>query len=275
MSTRLYDRDQDPVLARIIFDEIHQGRDFVNIAGAALLERAADTASLGPQDTVLELGCGLGETCVYLAQSRGCRAVGLDLSRPHIEAARVRIAEAGLAERIEILEADATSWPSTVSSSRSFALALLLDTINETGLGILDAAWRALAGAPPDRGAVLAVAEILRGDRYDAELADWMESFEGVSSVLSATEILGALVARGFEIVDASDRTEDAIRFFDVLSRRLAARRDELVEASSERAVGLWEELEGVYRRAFEQGAMEYWTVLARRPPSSTRESAR
>jgi demethylmenaquinone methyltransferase / 2-methoxy-6-polyprenyl-1,4-benzoquinol methylase len=65
----------------------------------------------GPGDRVLDVATGTGAVAVELARRRGCDVVGLDQSPAMLDAARVRIARAGLAGRIELLEGHADELP--------------------------------------------------------------------------------------------------------------------------------------------------------------------
>lgn len=74
----------------------------------------ATEAALKPQagERLLDVGCGCGETSLELARAVGPTGsvTGLDISRPMLEIARSRGAEAGLAN-VEFLEADAQTSP--------------------------------------------------------------------------------------------------------------------------------------------------------------------
>lgn len=61
-----------------------------------------EVLELGPDDHVLEIGCGWGGFAEYVASVTGCRVTGLTLSREQSEFARERLAQAGLSDRAEI-----------------------------------------------------------------------------------------------------------------------------------------------------------------------------
>lgn len=61
---------------------------------------------LGPDDHLLEIGCGWGGFAIQATTDYGCRVTGLTLSPSQACFARERIAEAGLADRIEVREQD-------------------------------------------------------------------------------------------------------------------------------------------------------------------------
>jgi cyclopropane-fatty-acyl-phospholipid synthase len=61
---------------------------------------------LAPGMRLLDIGCGWGGMAMHAARNYGVRAVGVTLSREQAELARRRVADAGLADRVEIRLAD-------------------------------------------------------------------------------------------------------------------------------------------------------------------------
>ncbi len=61
-----------------------------------------DKLELGPDDHVLEIGCGWGSFALTAAGEYGARVTGITLSPAQAELARRRVADAGLADRVEI-----------------------------------------------------------------------------------------------------------------------------------------------------------------------------
>jgi cyclopropane-fatty-acyl-phospholipid synthase len=57
---------------------------------------------LRPGMRMLDVGCGWGEMAVHAAQHHGATTVGITLSRPQVDRAAKRVAEAGVADRVEI-----------------------------------------------------------------------------------------------------------------------------------------------------------------------------
>src|SRR5207245_1558077 len=62
---------------------------------------------LGPGSHVLDIACGKGGPAVILACEFGCTITGVERAPEFAAGARERVAAAGLADRIEILERDA------------------------------------------------------------------------------------------------------------------------------------------------------------------------
>lgn len=66
---------------------------------------------LGPESRVLDLACGKAGPALILAESFGCRVLGVERAPEFVADARVRVETAGLTDRIEIVEGDAAAFP--------------------------------------------------------------------------------------------------------------------------------------------------------------------
>lgn len=75
-------------------------------AQLAKIRHIARKLMLGPDDRVLEIGCGWGGFALVVAREYGCRVTGLTLSPSQASFARERIAAAGLQDLVEIREQD-------------------------------------------------------------------------------------------------------------------------------------------------------------------------
>lgn len=65
-----------------------------------------DTAGIGENDRVLEIGCGWGAFASYAARERKARVTAVTISSSQFAAASQRIHEEGLAERVQIEQRD-------------------------------------------------------------------------------------------------------------------------------------------------------------------------
>ncbi|MBN7807645.1 class I SAM-dependent methyltransferase [Agrobacterium rosae] len=68
----------------------------------AKYDRIVEQLKIGPDDHVLEIGCGWGGFAEYAVRKTGCRVTGLTLSREQAEFARNRLAKAGMSDRTDI-----------------------------------------------------------------------------------------------------------------------------------------------------------------------------
>jgi cyclopropane-fatty-acyl-phospholipid synthase len=59
-------------------------------------------AQIGPEDHVLEIGCGWGSFAVEAVRQTGCRVTGITVSQAQMEWARERVRQEGMEDRIDI-----------------------------------------------------------------------------------------------------------------------------------------------------------------------------
>jgi cyclopropane-fatty-acyl-phospholipid synthase len=83
-------------------------RDDTELRAAQLakLDRVCRTINLGPNDHLLEIGTGWGSFAMYAARQFGCRVTTTTISSSQLAVARKRVAEAGLADQVEVLALD-------------------------------------------------------------------------------------------------------------------------------------------------------------------------
>ena len=67
----------------------------------AKYQALADSANIGPDDHVLEIGCGWGGFAEYAAREIGCKVTGITISNEQLAYARNRIAMAGLNDKVD------------------------------------------------------------------------------------------------------------------------------------------------------------------------------
>jgi demethylmenaquinone methyltransferase/2-methoxy-6-polyprenyl-1,4-benzoquinol methylase len=86
-----------------------------------------------PGDTVLDVATGTGAVAIELAHRTGCRVVGLDQSPEMLAAGRERVAAAGLADRVELVEGRAEALPFSDSSFAAVTFTYLLRYVEDPG----------------------------------------------------------------------------------------------------------------------------------------------
>jgi cyclopropane-fatty-acyl-phospholipid synthase len=64
--------------------------------------RMAEFAAIGPNDSVLEVGCGWGGFCSWAAREIGCRVTAITISRAQYDFAARRLQAEGLAGRVDL-----------------------------------------------------------------------------------------------------------------------------------------------------------------------------
>jgi len=75
-------------------------------ASIAKLDRVCKRLSLGPSDHVLEIGTGWGSFALHAASNYGCQVTTTTISREQHDLATARIAQAGLADRVAVVQKD-------------------------------------------------------------------------------------------------------------------------------------------------------------------------
>jgi demethylmenaquinone methyltransferase / 2-methoxy-6-polyprenyl-1,4-benzoquinol methylase len=86
---------------------------------------------IGAEDTVLDVATGTAAVAIELVRRTGCRVVGLDQSREMLETGRRRVAAAGLAERIELVEGTAERLPFDDESFDGLTFTYLLRYVDD------------------------------------------------------------------------------------------------------------------------------------------------
>ena len=206
-----------------IFDD-GTGNDFLK-ACANLTRIMAQKSGLSEGAHVIDLGCGNGNTAMWLAESFGCRVVGIDLSGVRVQAAN------------ETRDAAGAQWKQRVSFRKvSIATLPLKD-------GTFTHAWsQAAIYHVPDKESTLREAcRVLKNDGlfvfddlikprpdtsamarqyvYDRLLFDTDYSFESYQE---------ALANAGFRVLEATDLSEHLARSYARLAElaRQAIRQD-------------------------------------------------
>lgn len=78
------------------------GANDLESAQIAKYRALAQDTGIGPNDHVLEIGCGWGGFAEFAAREIGCKVTGLTISREQHDFAKARIARAGLTEKVDI-----------------------------------------------------------------------------------------------------------------------------------------------------------------------------
>lgn len=87
-----------------------------HLGGRAATNELVRRCRIDATSHVLDVGCGVGVTPRYLAQTTGCRVTGVDLAAPMIDWARRRATRAGLSGQVGFGVADAQRLPFAAGS---------------------------------------------------------------------------------------------------------------------------------------------------------------
>jgi precorrin-6B methylase 2 len=93
-----------------------------------VVQRMVELAAIQPGDLVYDLGCGDGRLVIEALVQHDCRGVGLDINPKRIVEAHANAREAGVEDRLELIEADILKHD---FSQADAVLMYLLPRINE------------------------------------------------------------------------------------------------------------------------------------------------
>jgi cyclopropane fatty-acyl-phospholipid synthase-like methyltransferase len=247
---------------------IHHGL-FVNgtepplAAQVALMEELVRFADLPRGARVLDVGCGLGEGSIWLAEELGCRCVGMTISPVQAAAARRRARKRGVPSEFLVMDA------------------LRADVL---GPGRFDAIWcvECCEHVRDKKRLMRTWAEVMvPGGRV--ALCAWCEGegltpeqrrefIEPVSramllpGLIPATELAGHLAAAGLVEVRLQDLTPHVARTWDLCRRSVERPAMRLLRLVLGREVREFVAGFEPMIRGYESGALRYIMLAARKP---------
>ncbi len=132
-------------------------------AAEAMAGFVAGAAGLGPQDEVLEVGCGYGACAVRYASAFGAKSIiGIDITPTRIEHGNAYVAEHGLSDVIQLRLGDATkldfadaSFDKLIAVECAFHFDTRRDFLREAGRVLRPGGTLVVTDLIPKRGADL------------------------------------------------------------------------------------------------------------------------
>ena len=142
-------------------------------AQRAKLDRICNHLNLNAEDDVLEIGCGWGGFAMHAVQKTGCRVTALTISAEQAKLARERVAEAGLSDRITILEQDYRQHDGRYTKVASVEM---LEAIGERQFGTF---FATIDRVLEPQGIACVQTILIPDDRWDRyrKTPDWIERY--------------------------------------------------------------------------------------------------
>jgi tocopherol O-methyltransferase len=166
----------------------------------------AEWAAIGPDDRVLDAGCGVGGSSLWLASSYGVRVVGITLLESQVQTARSLAAERDLHH---LAQFDCMDMVATDFEDASFDVVWSIESMcYVVDLGAFTAEVARLLR----EGGRFACIDLCRGDVPDTGLEEQVCSGWAMAPMRHPREIVQALQASGLESVERVDLTEQAMR---------------------------------------------------------------
>jgi cyclopropane-fatty-acyl-phospholipid synthase len=161
-------------------------------AQVAKLRRVCEKLRLGPADHLLDIGCGWGGLATFAAREAGCRVTGLTISTAQARLARERVAAAGFAGTVEILERDNRELDGRYSK---IASGEMIEAIGDAEHSVFFETIDRLL----DRDGIALVQAIgVPDERYERyrRTPDWIQQYVFPGSLLPSLQVLAGAVGR-------------------------------------------------------------------------------
>jgi cyclopropane-fatty-acyl-phospholipid synthase len=160
------------------------------------LDRICRTLDLRGTDHVLEIGTGWGSFAIHAASQYGCRVTTTTISREQAALARRRVREAGLADRITVLEADYRDLEGTYDKLVS------IEMIEAVGHEFLDEYFGRCSGLLAADGAMLIQGIVMPEQGYARYLrsVDFIQKHVFPGSCLPSVGSMTAAVGRATDL---------------------------------------------------------------------------
>jgi cyclopropane-fatty-acyl-phospholipid synthase len=278
---RLHSAERDAAAVRYHYDV---GNDFFTLfldesmtyscaifsRGAQTLEEAQRTKldlvagklELQPGMRLLDVGCGWGSFAIHAAREYGVEVVGITLSEPQAELARERVAQAGVAEKVEIRVQDYRRLPRS-----SFDAIASIGMSEHVGENQIDLYAQSLFGLLRPGGLLLnhAIAALDPAAEPLEDLFSTRYVFpDGEPLPLSRVQL--ALERAGFHTEHVEGFREDYAMTLRHWAQRLDDRLDEAEALAGVERTRVWRLYLRAAGQGFEAGLTAVYQVRARRP---------
>ncbi|GLC46603.1 hypothetical protein PLESTB_001222700 [Pleodorina starrii] len=124
-------------------------------------------ARIGPNDHVLEIGCGWGGFAIRAVQTTGCRWTGITISKEQLAEATERVAAAGLQDRITLLFCDYRDTPTALGVG-TFDAVVSVEMIEAVGHEHLEPYFKVIGTMLKPGGRAVLQAICCADERYEA-----------------------------------------------------------------------------------------------------------
>jgi cyclopropane-fatty-acyl-phospholipid synthase len=239
-----------------------RGASTLEEAQHAKLELVAGKLGLRPGQRVLDVGCGWGSFAIHAARWHGVSVLGVTLSEEQATCARGRVAEAGLADRVEIRVADYREL-----RGPPFGAIASIGMVEHVGESRIDAYARKLASVLSPGGALLnhGIAALRPDDDASGDAFTNRYVFPDAEP-LYLSRIQLALERAGLVSEHVEGFAHDYALTLRHWAKRLDERLDDARRLAGPQRIRVWRLYLRGARLGFETGHTGVYQVLARQP---------
>jgi len=236
--------------------------------GAGTLEEAQETKhelictklALRSGERVLDVGCGWGSFALHAAARHDVKVVGITLSEPQAQFARLRAEQAGLGDRVEIRVADYRELV-----GERFDAVASIGMVEHVGAERMNEYAKRLAGVLGPGGRLLnhGVANLVQADPRPGPFSDRYVFPDGAPQPLS--RVLRALEGAGFETHHVEGFRDDYAETLRRWTRSLDENLEEGERLAGRERLRVWRLYLRSARGGFETGYTSIYQVLGSR----------
>jgi cyclopropane-fatty-acyl-phospholipid synthase len=233
-------------------------------AQAAKRELICRKLALREGERVLDVGCGWGSFVIHAAANHGVQAVGITLSPAQAELARERVAEAGLADRVEIRVADYRDLGAADEGYDAIASIGMVEHVGANQIDVYAAQLAALLG-PGGRLLNHGIARLRHGE---AEAGPFSERYVFPDAApLHVSRVALALERAGIEPLHVEGLRGDYAETLSHWIERLDATLEQAERLAGAERVRVWRLYLRAARNGFRIGFTSIFQILGTRPP--------
>ena len=200
--------------ATVTVDELAPVDEF-HIGGRQASEDFINQLELSADDHTLDVGCGIGGTCRFVASRFGCRVTGIDLTPEFVSTGQSLCDWVGLSGQVELHQGDASAMPFTDQSfDAAFMLHVGMNIANKAGL--FAEVYRLIKP-----GGFFGVYDVMQTSDEPLSYPVPWSSVAGTSALATRAQYTEALELAGFGVLKIRDRREFAAEFFAETRRRM------------------------------------------------------
>ena len=232
-----------------------------SIAQRAKLELSCGKLALEPGMRMLDIGCGWGSLAIHAAAEHGVQVVGITLSEPQAELARLRVAERGLSDQVEIRVMDYREL-----ADAPFDAVASIGMVEHVGANQIDVYARQVARLLRPGGNALnhGIARLRHGD---PEAGAFSERYVFPDAApLHVSRVLTAFERAGLVTAHVEELEGDYAITLEHWARRLDEHREEALRLAGPERLRVWRLYLRAARNGFTSGFTSVYQVRCRKP---------